>query len=181
MPPTSTNTKFTNENIEEKQIDLGHHSEIGVFALQEIHEALDTIDYMINQHDEKIQEAHHQTDIDERIISEVASYDGHIETKENTTIQEIFTESAREHIPAYEIVRESISEIISETDTTTPDWDMHEHHRFTEKIITTTIPNNDVQGETATLAHSTEKKKMVLVIILLSLAIVVLGIIIIRH
>ncbi len=58
---------------------------------------------------------------------------------------------------------------------------MHEHHRFTEKIITTTIPNNDVQGETATLAHSTEKKKMVLVIILLSLAIVVLGIIIIRH
>lgn len=120
MPPTSTNTRLTNENIEEKQIDLGHHSEIGVFALQEIHEALDTIDYMINQHDEKIQEAHRQTDIDERIISEVRCYDGRIETIDNTVIQEIFTEPTRKHIPTYEIVRESISEIISEDDTMTP-------------------------------------------------------------
>ena len=119
MHHTSTNTKLTNENIEEKQIDLGHHSEIGVFALQKIHEALDTIDYMINQHDEKIQEAHRQTHIDKRIISEVTSYDGHIETKENTIIQDIFSESVTESIPEYEIIRESISEIVRDDDMTT--------------------------------------------------------------
>lgn len=121
MPPISQSEKSSTENIKDKHTDLADHNELALFELQEIHEALDhVLDYLIRQNDETIQEIHRQTNIDERIISEVTSYDGHIETIDSTVIQEIFTESARENIPEYEIVRESISEIIREDNATNP-------------------------------------------------------------
>lgn len=121
MPPASQSKEVNTENIQEKNIDLADHSEMAVFELQEIHDALDHIlDYLVRQNNETIQEIHRQTHVDERIISEVRSYDGRIETIDNTVIQEIFTESARENIPEYEIVRESISEIIREDNATNP-------------------------------------------------------------
>lgn len=99
----------------DKQKDLGYHSELAFFELHEIHDALDhVLDYLVQQNNEIIQEINRQTHINEQLLADVASYHGHIHTSESITIQEVFTEQKTETTAHYEIVRESITEIIGE-------------------------------------------------------------------
>lgn len=180
MPPSSQSKIIISNDNQERINDLSHHSELPSFELEAIHEALDhAFDHYIEQDDEKIKEINRQTRVHEKLIADVSSYKGRLQSIPNKAVKNILKPDTQPTKKIPTLVRESLEEAITDKQ---KDNNRHQHHKFTERhSLNSSTSVDEKKDDAISSTTNAEKKKILMLIILLSLTVIILGIVIITH